>query len=145
MTTPTITQPGIDELTLPNHPETKVLLKHGAKYGDRNRVQSAAILARRRDGTTDPAGLAGFIALRTLVMIHDWTVTDESGKKVIPSVEAIDALDAEDGEFLEAEARKRYDGESGSHPLVNSSDSTSHTESNSTTPEPSESQTSENS
>lgn len=139
----TITTPGIDELSLPNHPETKVWLKRRPNFGDTNLVQCAAIVSRREIGPgkfiTDPRGFADFLNAKTVVMIHDWTVTDESGKKAVISAEALGALDPEDGEFVSTEAKKRFDGEPKTVPLADSSEATSDTESSSPTPTPSES------
>lgn len=146
---PTITTPGIDELTLPNHPETKVWLKQRPKFGDKNRVEAAAVVARREVGpgkyATDSDDFARYLNLKVVVMIHDWTVTDEAGKRAPIVVEALESLDPEDGEFLSVEAKKRYDGEPKTVPLADSSETTSTTESKSPTPEPSESPASENS
>lgn len=129
----TISTPETDELTLPNHPETRVWLKRRPKFGDRRIVQSAAILARDKDGNNTPAGFARFLNTQTLVMIHDWTVNDDTGRKAPVSIEALEALDPADGDFLSEEAQKRYGGETGSRPLVSSSDNSSVTESSSPT------------
>lgn len=138
---PAITHPGTDELTLPNHPETKVWMKRKARFGERNRVGSLGILSRREVAPgkfeTDPAKLALFIATRTIEMIHDWTVTDESGKRAPIVVEALESMDTEDGDFLATEAKKRYD--SGAAPLPPSSEPSSATESNPPIPPPTES------
>ena len=143
----TITAPGIDELALPNHPETKVWLKRRPLWGDKNLVQCSAIIAKREIAPgvqrTTPEGFADFLVTKALVMIHDWTVTDESGKKAPISAEALQALDPEDGEFISNEARRRFDGDSVA-PLVTNSEPTSATESSSPTPESSESPISEN-
>lgn len=142
----TITAPGIDELILPNHPETRVWLKRRATWGDRNRVQAAAVVSRRETAPgkleTDPDFLADFVVTKALVMIHDWTVTDDSGKKVPISAETLQALDPEDGEFISSEASRRYGGDSA--PLATNSEPTSATESNSPPPALFESPTSEN-
>ena len=144
----TITTPGIDELTLPNHPETKVWLKQRPQFGDKNRVEAAAVVARREVApgkyATNSDDFAHYLSVKVVVMIHDWTVTDESGKRVPIVVEALEALDPEDGEFLSTEAKKRYDGVD-TTPLGDSSEPSSITELNSPTPEPFESPASENS
>ena len=72
-------------------------------------------------------------------------MTDESGKRAPIVVEALESLDPEDGEFLSTQAKKRYDGEPKTVPLADSSEASSTTESNSPTPEPSESPVSESS
>ena len=137
----TITTPAIDELTLPNHPETKVWLKQRPQFGDKNRVEAAAVVARREVApgkyATDSDEFARYLVLRTVVMIHDWTVTDESGKRAPIVIEAVESLDPEDGEFLSIEARKRFEGESKTVPLADSSEVTSTTELNSPTLGPS--------
>lgn len=141
----TITTAGIDELKLPNHPETTVWLKRRPNWGDKNKVQVASYLSRKQVGPnefrSDAPALADFVVTKTLVMIHDWNVTDESGKRVPIVAEALESLDPEDGEFIWNEARKRFDGETDgtAAPLVNSSEPTSATESNPPTPAPSES------
>ena len=139
----TITTPGIDELTLPNHPETTVWLKRRPDFHARNLVQAHAYVTRVQTAAdqfeTDPAKFADYIATRTVVMIHDWNVTDESGKRLPISVAVLGALDPDDGDFLEAEARKRYEGEPKTVPLANSFEPTSDTESTSPIPTPSES------
>ncbi len=145
MTQPTITNPGTDELTLPNHPETKVWLKRRPDFGARNLVQAHGYLTRVQVAAdkyaTDPVAFANYIAIRTVTMIHDWTVTDESGKRVPITIEGVNALDPEDGDFLESEARKRYEGTAGagSTPLVTSSADTSSTATTSEPLPPSES------
>ena len=137
----TITAPGIDELTLPNHPETQVWLKRRADFRARNLVQAYAFVTRVEISPsqydTDPAKFAAYIANRTVAMIHDWSVTDESGKRLPVSVDVLGALDSEDGEFLENEARQRYEGEPKTVPLANSSEPTSDSEANSVIPTPS--------
>lgn len=146
---PTITTAGVDELTLPNHPETKVWLKRRPNWGDQNRVQATALISRKEVGPdryiTDPEGFARFLAVRTLVMIHDWTVSDESGRRVPIAIEALEALDPADGEFLSTEAVKRYDGVTDTAPLGLNSEPSETTESPLPTPAPSESSASENS
>lgn len=141
---PTITQPGLDEISLPNHPETKVWLKKRPKAGDKIRAQCASYVSLRTDGSTDPDLFARYILTRTLVMVHDWTVTDESGKRIPISIEAIEALDPEDADFLGTEARSRYESGVGSSPLASNSASSSPTESTFATPEPSTLPASEN-
>lgn len=142
----TITAPGIDELSLPNHPETKVWLKRRPSWGDKNRVEARATVARREVAPgkfrTDPDGFADWLVIKALVMIHDWAVIDESGKTVPVTAEALESLDPEDGEFIAKEAGRRYSGDS--VPLASNSEPSSGTESSPQNPEPSESPDSEN-
>ena len=117
-------------------------MKRRPSWGDKNRVDVAQYLSRRQvspsEFKTDADALAESVATKILVMIHDWNVTDESGRRAPIVAEALKALDAEDGEYLWAEARKRFDGVD-TTPLANNSEPTSATESSSPTPEPSES------
>lgn len=146
MTVATVTAPGIDELALPNHPETKVWLKQRPTWGDKNRVQAHATVSRREVAPgkfeTDPEGFADWLVIKVLVMLHDWTVTDEAGRKLPISAEALESLDPEDGEFVAAEAGRRYSGDTA--PLATNSEPSSATESTSPIPAQSESPDSEN-
>lgn len=128
----TITSPGLDELTLPNHPETQIWLKRRPTAGDKNRVDAHAIVARREVAPgryqTDPDGFAKYLVVKAMVMVHDWTVTDEAGKRVPISVEGYEALDPADGDFLMTEAHKRFEAGTSTSPLVTDSEPSSATE-----------------
>ncbi len=104
----------VDQLFLPSSPgnEFWVKMKKKVAYGDSRAAQSA--LMKFSQGQNGNAGsvvtdmeVGRYIGTLTVQLIVEWNLTDEQDRPLPISVESLDLLPDEDGEFLAQEAQKR--------------------------------------
>jgi len=130
---PQLRGPGVDRLVLPSDPQAWVDMKLRASYGDRTAAQEAMVnvsvrqagangrsQGRRNQMVTIDQGSgqqlltefetqAYFLTLLQRLIV-DWNFTDEFGAPLPINRANLELLDAEDGDFLEAEAKARIGG-----------------------------------
>lgn len=118
-------------LNLPSDPDYWVVMKARPSFGDKSAAQSAMVditqvadektvpKAKRKKLVVDKATGAGVLTevetqayFSTLLsrLIIEWNLTDERDKVLPITVEAIDELEPEDGDFLVKEAQERLKG-----------------------------------
>lgn len=103
-----------DLLKLPTNPDYWVQMKRRATWGD-DQAANAAMVNMSIEITGNGSAPAPISEMelaahgRTLVrrLVVEWNLTDENDKPVAITDEALDLLEAEDGQFLLAEAQKR--------------------------------------
>lgn len=104
-----------DQLWLPSAPDTYwVRMKKRVEYGDSRAAQTALLkVSAKEDGSGEVATaleVGAFIGTLTVCLITEWNVTDENDQVLPITVDNLDRLSAEDGEFLAAEAQRRKAG-----------------------------------
>jgi hypothetical protein len=124
---PQLKSSGTDRLILPSDPEAWVEMKSKASWGDKTAAQNAMMKISQVDlAQVDPAKAhlieadmesgrgvlteietGAFFGTLLERLIVAWNFTDENDHPLPVSIENLEMLEAEDGDFLMAEARKR--------------------------------------
>jgi hypothetical protein len=103
-----------DKLRLPSDPDGEfyALMKKRAAYGDQLAAQSAVVQVLADSGqngqpVTPDVDTAAYA--RTLItrLVVEWNLTDEAEQPLPITIENVERLYPEDGEFLATEAAKR--------------------------------------
>jgi len=109
-----------DQLFLPSNPPEEpekfwVRMKKKAEYGDSRAAQNA--MMRVNQGSNGRSGqmvtefeVGAFIGTLTVQLLTEWNLTDENDRVLPITVDNLDRLADEDGEFLSDEAQKRKAG-----------------------------------
>lgn len=129
---PQLRASGVDRLPLPSDPEAWVEMKRRASYGDKTAAQEAMVNVSIRQAGQPRAN--GKRRNQMVVMSEDgrellnefetqaymltllqrlitaWNFTDERGETLAINRTNLELLDAEDGDFLEREAKIRLGG-----------------------------------
>lgn len=96
-----------DTLSLPSDESYTVTLKRRASFGDQRRAQAAMMHVDPLTGTMSEPQWDSYIATLLVRLIVSWTITDENNQPMPVTVENLDRLSPEDGQFLIAEATRR--------------------------------------
>jgi hypothetical protein len=129
---PQLRAPGVDRLALPSDPEAWVEMKHRASYGDKTAAQEAMVnVSVRQAGQGRSNGkkrnqmvvvaedgrellnefeTQAYMLTLLQRLITAWNFTDERGETLAINRTNLELLDAEDGDFLEREAKIRIGG-----------------------------------
>ena len=96
-----------DTLALPSGPEYTVTLKQKASFGDQRAAQSAMLKVSAATGEVSDPEWGAYLGVLLSRMIVSWSLTDENDQPLPVTVENIDRLEPEDGQFLAAEVSTR--------------------------------------
>jgi hypothetical protein len=99
-----------DRLELPSDPQFYVLMKVRPSYGDKLAAQSATVTMQTGpNGASATAEVNTAAYVRTLItrLVVEWNLTDADEQPLPITVDMIERLHPEDGDFLATEATKR--------------------------------------
>ncbi len=111
-----------DELKLPSNPDGAfwVRMKKRAQYGDNRAAQSAMLQISPGGPQSNGNGgapqmvtdveIGAYLGTLAVRLIVEWNLTDEAENPLPITLENLDRLDPEDGDFLATEAQKRVGG-----------------------------------
>lgn len=115
-----LTAPETDELRLPSNDTYWVRMKKRAQYGDNRAAQSAMLQFSTGGPQSNGNGaspqmvtdveVGAYMGTLAVRLITAWNLTDEAENPLPITLDNLDRLDPEDGEFLATEAQKRVGG-----------------------------------